>query len=192
MATVILFSGGLDSLAAALMMNGRSLIGVHVQYGQRHAREEAHAAGRLAQAIGLPLRYIDLPRLGLVGDVVPGRNLLFLALAAAVPEAGEVVIGCCAADAAGFPDCRPNFLRAVEVALAEGGRDVSILAPLVGKSKAETFAIIRDAGYIDLAIEVSHTCYVGNHYDRHPWGFGCGECQACLTRAAGWPAPVLG
>lgn len=196
MKAVVLFSGGLDSLATAAKAReaGRDLALLHIQYGQRQARPEVHAAGALAALLGAPLRIIDLHAMRAIraeGKVIPGRNLMFLALATAWAHgegAGEVWIGACGADAADFPDCRPGFLEAVEVASRAGGVPVAVVSPLMATSKAETFGILRDAGLLDQALATTHTCYEGNHHDQHAWGFGCGACAACTTRAAGWAA----
>lgn len=196
MKAVILFSGGLDSLAAAALAREaqRDLLLLHIQHGQRQARAEVQAAGALASALGAPLRIVDFEAMRAIraeGKIIPGRNLMFLALATAYAHgvgAGEVWIGACGADAVDFPDCRPGFLDAAEAAVRAGGVPVAVVSPLVATSKTETFGILRDAGLLDQALETTHTCYEGNHHDRHAWGFGCGACAACTTRAAGWAA----
>lgn len=194
MKAVVLFSGGLDSLATALVARHEDPLLLHLAYGQRQARAEAHAAGELAVVLGLRIRYLDALALSAArqaGDVLPGRNLAFLAIAAGLAHsqgAEAVYIGTCGADDAGFPDCRPAFLEAAARALALGGVPVAVKAPLVGKTKAETFAMIAAAGLLDRALATTHTCYEGNHHDQHAWGFGCGACAACTTRAAGWAA----
>ena len=124
---------------------------------------------------------------------VPGRNLLFLTLACAYgAQRGlyDLVTGVCEADAAGYPDCRESFIRAANEALIEALDEprVRIHAPLLLSSKARTFALADELGMLDLILEETHTCYEGDRSSRHPWGYGCGECLACVERSRGWEA----
>jgi 7-cyano-7-deazaguanine synthase len=138
---------------------------------------------------------------GLPPTVVPGRNMLFLTLAAAYgAKIGvyDLWTGGCLADYEGYPDCRPEFYGAAQLALREALDDdsLSIVTPLISVSKADTFAIARDLGHLDLIRQLTHTCYNGIRV-AHEWGAGCGYCPACQTRAAGWqefmasPGPVM-
>lgn len=129
---------------------------------------------------------------GLPSTFVPGRNLVFLTLAAAYAAKNGVrnlVTGVCEADDAGYPDCRGSFIRAAEHAITEALDDrIAIHAPLLDKSKAQTFALASSLGHLDLIVKHTHTCYNGVHdlAHLHDWGYGCGECPACEERAKGW------
>jgi 7-cyano-7-deazaguanine synthase len=126
----------------------------------------------------------------LPSTVVPGRNVVFLALAAGYgAKLGiyELWTGGCLADYEGYPDCRPEFYAAMTDALMRALDDnrVDIVTPLTHKSKGETFKIAYDLGEIDLVINHTHTCYNGVR-DKHEWGAGCGDCPACETRELGY------
>lgn len=128
---------------------------------------------------------------GLPSTFIPGRNLLFLTLAAAygAPKGiYRLVTGICEADATGYPDCRSTFKDAATIALSRALDDepVTIFAPLLELSKAGTFALAEALGVLDIIIEDTHTCYQGNREIKHDWGYGCGQCPACLERAKGW------
>lgn len=128
---------------------------------------------------------------GLPSTFVPARNLLFFSVAAAYGAplgAYNIVTGVCAADDAGYPDCRDVFVRSASVTLrlALDEPDVRINAPLLHKTKAETFAMADELGILEVVLEDSHTCYQGDREHRFEWGYGCGECGACHERAKGW------
>lgn len=134
----------------------------------------------------------DLP-----STFVPGRNLIFLSLAAAYgAQRGvyDLVTGVCAADESGYPDCRPEFIQSMEdtirFALAED--TVNIEAPLLHLDKAGTFKLAEDLGVLDVIIDHTHTCYNGDRSIMHTWGAGCGECPACNERAKGYEAFLVG
>lgn len=122
---------------------------------------------------------------------VPGRNLLFFTLAAAyaVPrDITRIVTGVCAQDHAGYPDCRTEFVDAMETAISRGMDEPTflIVAPLLEKTKAETWMLAATLGVVDEIIENTHTCYEGDREKAHPWGYGCGVCGACVERARGY------
>lgn len=126
----------------------------------------------------------------LPSTVIPGRNVVFLALAAAYgAKLGvyNLMTGGCLADYEGYPDCRPEFYRAMEAALREALDDtrVTIITPLTQASKAETFRMAEELGELSLIVDYTHTCYRGER-EMHDWGAGCGTCPACTTRADGW------
>ncbi len=136
---------------------------------------------------------IELADNGLPNTFVPGRNLLFFTLAGALAyRRGLRVIvgGMCETDYSGYPDCRDDTLKAQQVALSLGlDRRVTIETPLMWLDKAETFALAQDLGgeaLLDLIVENTHTCYLGDRSKRHAWGYGCGTCPACDLRSAGW------
>ena len=219
---LVLFSGGQDSatcLAWALQRYVR-VETVGFDYGQRHAVElsarvkvRAAMAGvltGLADRLG-PDHMIDLTGFGAIGETamttdraididarglpstfVPGRNLVFLAVAAALADRrglGVLVGGMCETDFSGYPDCRRETIDAMQAALGLGmGRPVPIETPLMSLTKAQTWELahqIGGQGLVDLIVEDSHTCYLGERGTRHPWGYGCGTCPACELRAAG-------
>jgi 7-cyano-7-deazaguanine synthase len=130
---------------------------------------------------------------GLPSTFVPGRNLLFFTLAGALATrrgAGALVGGMCETDFSGYPDCRAVTLKAQEQTLQLGlESDIRIEAPLMYVDKAGTWALAEKLGghaLVDLIIEDTHTCYLGDRTHRHAWGYGCGSCPACELRASGW------
>ena len=140
-------------------------------------------------------RAIALQANGLPNTFVPGRNLLFLTFAAALAYrrgAGVLVGGMCETDYSGYPDCRDNTLKAMQVALSLGlGAPMVVETPLMWLSKAQTWALTAQLGgsaLTDLVVEHTHTCYLGSRGARHAWGYGCGTCPACALRAAGFKA----
>ena len=140
-------------------------------------------------------RAIELQANGLPNTVVPVRNLLFLTFAAALAYrrgASVLVGGMCETDYSGYPDCRDNTLKAMQVALSLGlDAPMVVETPLMWLSKAQTWALTAQLGgqaLTDLVVEHTHTCYLGSRGARHAWGFGCGTCPACALRAAGFQA----
>lgn len=222
---LVLFSGGQDSttcLAWALdAFEHVETIGF--DYGQRHAVElERREPVRRAIAEGFPGwaprlgedHLLDLSVLGQVSDTaltreraiamgeaglpntfVPGRNLVFFALAAALAYRrglGVLVTGVCETDFSGYPDCRDDTVKAMQVALNLGmDARLRIETPLMWIDKAQTWALAERLGgerLVELIVESTHTCYIGDRVHRHAWGYGCGTCPACELRAAGWRA----
>ena len=136
---------------------------------------------------------IEIAESGLPTTFVPGRNLVFLAFAGAVAYrrgARHLVAGMCETDFSGYPDCRDDTIKAMQLALNLGmDRRFVVHTPLMWIDKAATFALaqaIGGAGLVDLVIEETHSCYLGERGIRHPWGYGCGECPACRLRANGF------
>ncbi len=136
---------------------------------------------------------IEMAENGLPNTFVPGRNLLFFTLAGALAyRRGLRVIvgGMCETDYSGYPDCRDDTLKAQQVALSLGlDRRITIETPLMWLDKAETFALAQDLGgepLLDLIVEHTHTCYLGDRSQRHEWGYGCNSCPACELRSKGW------
>jgi 7-cyano-7-deazaguanine synthase len=137
-------------------------------------------------------RAIEFQANGLPNTFVPGRNLLFLGFAATIAYrrgASVLVGGMCETDFSGYPDCRDNTLKAMQVALSLGlGTPLTIETPLMFLTKAQTWALtdsLGGAALNDVIVEKTHTCYLGERGSRHDWGYGCGQCPACQLRAAG-------
>ena len=130
---------------------------------------------------------------GLPNTFVPGRNLVFLAFAAAVAYrrgAKHLIAGVCETDYSGYPDCRDDTIKAMQLAVNLGmdARFV-IHTPLMWIDKAQTWALAEKLGgraLIELVRRETHTCYQGERQRLHPWGYGCGACPACELRAQGW------
>ena len=220
---LVLFSGGQDSsvcLAWALQ-RFTHVQTVGFDYRQRHRIEldcrlavlrELRAAfpnwaarlgddhvidaGVLAQLGDSALtseRAIEMQANGLPSSFVPGRNLLFLTLAAALAYrrgASVLVAGMCETDYSGYPDCRDNTLKAQQVALSLGlDTPMTVETPLMFIDKAATWALAEQLGgqtLTALITEHSHSCYLGDRRTRHPWGWGCGRCPACQLRRSGF------
>lgn len=219
---LVLFSGGQDSstcLAWALERFAR-VETVAFDYGQRHrvelecrlaVRRELQARfAEWSQRLGDD-HLLDLSLLAAIGDsaltseraialrddglpntFVPGRNLLFFTVAAALATrrgASVLVGGMCETDYSGYPDCRDNTLKALQVAISLGlAAPMTIETPLMFIDKAATWALAESLGgapLIELLIEHTHTCYLGQRGQRHAWGHGCGRCPACELRARG-------
>ena len=132
---------------------------------------------------------------GLPNTFVPGRNLLFVTFAATVAYRRglrHLVAGMCETDYSGYPDCRDDTLKALQVAINLGmDRRFVLHTPLMWRDKAATWALAETLGgsaLVDLIVEQSHTCYLGDRSRRHPWGYGCGACPACDLRRGGWDA----
>jgi 7-cyano-7-deazaguanine synthase len=220
---LVLFSGGQDStvcLAWALERFGH-VETLGFDYGQRHRVEltlREPIRERLAvmkpvweerlgpdHVLGLGVlgeisetaltrdQSIAMTGTGLPNTFVPGRNLMFLTLAAALAYRrglGRLVGGMCETDFSGYPDCRRSTLDALELALQLGlDRRTPIDTPLMSLDKAATWELAETLGgasLVDLIVEQTHTCYLADRTHRHDWGYGCGECPACDLRAKGW------
>jgi len=220
---LVLFSGGQDStvcLAWALRRFDR-VETVGFDYGQRHAAELAARprileklraafpdwAGKLGDDHLLPLDVlkeiggsaltddmkIEMGDSGLPTTFVPGRNILFLTVAAALGYRRgmcDLVGGMCETDFSGYPDCRDGTVQATAKALSLGlARDIKVHTPLMWIDKAATWRLAEELGsrtLVDLIVEETVTCYEGNRVHRHDWGYGCGQCPACELRARGY------
>jgi 7-cyano-7-deazaguanine synthase len=136
---------------------------------------------------------IEMGRNNLPTTFVPGRNILFFTSAAAVAYRRglrHLVGGMCETDYSGYPDCRDDTLKALQVALNLGLDSRFVIeTPLMWLDKAATWALADQLGgqrLVDLMIEHTHSCYRGDRSHRHAWGYGCGTCPACELRAGGW------
>ena len=136
---------------------------------------------------------IEFANNGLPNTFVPGRNLLFFTFASAIAyrrDLSVLVGGMCETDYSGYPDCRDNTLKSLQVSLSLG-LDVPIVieTPLMWLDKAATWRMAHELGghkLVQLIIDESHTCYEGNRDNKHDWGFGCGDCPACKLRSVGY------
>jgi len=214
---VVLFSGGQDSTTCLYwaLQRFETVEAVGFRYGQRHI-VEMQQAQHIAQRAEVPYRVLEVPALeqlgqnaltdsslaittpsatapdgaGLPNTFVPGRNLIFLGLAASaayLAKTSHLVGGMCETDFSGYPDCRRGFLDSLEETLRLGlGAEVTIHTPLMWLNKAETWQLADNLGCLDVVIEDSHTCYNGDRAHRQAWGYGCGHCPACELRAAGY------
>ena len=151
--------------------------------------------GAVAQSALTADRAIEMTERGLPSTFVPGRNLVFFVYAAALADRrglGALVGGMCETDYSGYPDCRRATLDAMQQTLNLGmERDFVIETPLMRLTKAETWALAKTLGgeaLVELILEDSHTCYLGERGERHAWGYGCGTCPACELRAKGFQA----
>jgi 7-cyano-7-deazaguanine synthase len=125
---------------------------------------------------------------------------LFVTLAAALAYrrgAAVLVGGMCETDYSGYPDCRDNTLKALQVAISLGlDAPMTVETPLMWCTKAQTWELahaLGGAALVDVVIEYTHTCYLGDRMQRHAWGYGCGTCPACRLRRSGfdtWCAAV--
>lgn len=136
---------------------------------------------------------IALAEGGLPNTFVPGRNIIFLTFAAALAARRgirHIITGVCETDYSGYPDCRDDTIKAVQVALNLGMDSRYVLhTPLMWINKAETWALAEEIGgekLVTLINQESHTCYLADRNTIHPWGHGCGKCPACDLRRTGW------
>jgi 7-cyano-7-deazaguanine synthase len=130
---------------------------------------------------------------GLPNTFVPGRNLLFFTFAAAVAlrrGLSVLVGGMCETDYSGYPDCRDDTLKSLQVTLGLGlDQRFVIETPLMWIDKARTWQLARELGgqtLVELIVQDTHSCYLGERATRHEWGYGCGHCPACELRRKGW------
>ncbi|WP_442783650.1 7-cyano-7-deazaguanine synthase QueC [Collimonas fungivorans] len=220
---IVLFSGGQDSttcLAWALSRYER-VETIGFDYGQRHAVELTvrpvllqkiraqfpQWAGKLGEDHLIDLSLISkisstamtedveivMQENGLPNTFVPGRNLLFMTVAATVAYRrglNVLVGGMCETDFSGYPDCRDDTMKALQVALNLGmATQLKLETPLMWIDKSETWKLAQDLGgdaLVDLIRADTHTCYLGQRGALHDWGYGCGTCPACALRARGY------
>jgi len=138
---------------------------------------------------------IEMQASGLPSSFVPGRNLIFFTFAAAVAyrRGLDVLVGgMCETDFSGYPDCRDNTMKAMQLALSLGlDARMVVETPLMWIDKAETWRLARQLGgeaLVQLIVEDTHTCYLGDRATQHAWGRGCGHCPACELRRRGHEA----
>jgi 7-cyano-7-deazaguanine synthase len=149
--------------------------------------------GRISESSLTRAVAIEMQSGGLPNTFVPGRNLLFFTYAAALGYRRGITTligGMCETDYSGYPDCRHDTLDSLARSISLGmDKAFEIVTPLMYIDKAGTWALADALGgqaLVDLIVEATHTCYVGNRDRRHAWGYGCGHCPACDLRAKGW------
>ncbi len=220
---LVLFSGGQDSttcLAWALSRYAQ-VETIGFDYGQRHAIElsmrpillekirafSSEWDGKLGEDHVIDLSLIskisqtamtedieiEMQANGLPNTFVPGRNLLFMTVAATVAyrRGLDVLVGgMCETDFSGYPDCRDDTMKALQVALNLGmATSLKLETPLMWIDKAATWTLAQSLGgtaLVNLIREDTHTCYLGERGTLHDWGYGCGTCPACALRARGY------
>ncbi len=224
-AALVLFSGGQDSATclAWALSRYRRVETLGFDYGQRHAVELVLRPALLASMRRLNPDWdarlgddhlLDLSLLGEISEsaltrdteiamqanglpttFVPGRNLLFIIVAAALAYRRGLPVrvgGMCETDYSGYPDCRNDTLRALEQALQLGmASRLSLQTPLMWLDKAATWSLAESLGgeaLVELIRTDTHTCYLGERGELHDWGHGCGHCPACELRANGYAA----
>ncbi|HUC70984.1 MAG TPA: 7-cyano-7-deazaguanine synthase QueC [Stellaceae bacterium] len=226
---LVLFSGGQDSATCLAWALSRfaAVETIGFDYGQRHRIEldcrvaviaglrrefpewsarlgEDHlidcgVLGRISDTALTRDTAIAFGKTGLPNTFVPGRNLMFFVLAAAIGyrrDARHLVGGMCETDYSGYPDCRDDTLKALQATLSLGmDHRFVIRTPLMWRDKAATWALAHDLGggaLVELIREETHSCYLGDRSHRHEWGCGCGDCPACGLRRAGWESYAAG
>ncbi len=226
---LVLFSGGQDSATclAWALNHFEQVETIGFDYGQNHSIElevrqtflenlrsrfpdmtnglgrdhmiDLSVLGAISDTALTGEREIEMNEAGLPNTFVPGRNLLFLTIAAAVGyrrNARHLVGGMCETDYSGYPDCRDDTLKSLQVTLGLGMDTRYVLhTPLMWIDKAETWEMAKDLGgdeLVELIVQDTHTCYRGDRRTLHSWGYGCNNCPACELRAAGWSSFVDG
>lgn len=211
---LVVFSGGQDSTTCLGWAKNRfdMVESITFDYGQKH-RVEIAQAQKIAELLHVKNTLLSLDAFSQLNDsalidgtqdigahhkthtnlpasFVPNRNAIFFTLAHAFAQKvgiEHIIIGVNQTDYSGYPDCREPFVKALELALNLGSEaSITFHYPLMHLTKAETFALSHEEGVLDLVIDESHTCYNGVHDVKHAWGYGCGECPACVLRKQGW------
>lgn len=211
---LVILSGGQDSVTCLglALTQYEHVEAISFTYGSRHQGPEMECAKQVCLKHNVPRKVVDLGFLkdlvtsALVGDgevgkphaykpglpssFVPGRNAMFLTVAHAHAQeidAKVIITGVCETDFSGYPDCRNTFIKALIASLNIGYEtDIKIETPLMWLDKAATFALAEKIGFLPEVLNMSHTCYNGDHHTRHEWGFGCGDCPACDLREKGF------
>jgi len=210
---LVVLSGGQDSVTCLgfALESYDNVVAVGFNYGQRHL-VELRQANYICDLLQVPFAIFDLPMLGQLGDsalvtsgdvssthrlnsdlpnsFVPGRNAMLLCSAYAYAlkiQADTIITGTCQTDYSGYPDCRDDFVKQLNLALDTGYlSSIRIVTPLMFLTKAAIFQVAYEMNFLDIVVKHSHTCYLGDRTKFHYWGYGCGECPACKLRKAGF------
>lgn len=212
MKSVVVLSGGQDSTTCLYWARSRhhdNVAAITFDYGQNH-KVEVECSKEICRLTNTPQTIVKMDFLndiiesemlkggdtskinekGLPSSFVPNRNALFLTLSHAFAQklkAIELVAGMCETDYSGYPDCRATFITSLGEVLNQGSDSkILIYAPLMYKSKAETFKLAERLQCLNEVLKYSHTCYKGDRNHWNDWGYGCGTCPACLLREKGW------
>lgn len=211
-AAVVLFSGGQDSTTCLYWAKKKynQVIAIQFDYEQRHKIEltQGKYITQIAgiQNVILPintfkalnnnslvnenLAIVSETKTQLPNTFVPGRNLLFLTLAAAWAYSHNIftiIGGMSEADYSGYPDCRLDFIKSAQQSISLAlDTDFAIETPLMFLTKAQVWKFSQELGCLDIIKDHTHTCYCGDRVHFWEWGFGCGECPACILRAKGY------
>ncbi|MDO7253309.1 7-cyano-7-deazaguanine synthase QueC [Helicobacter cappadocius] len=208
---VVSFSGGQDSTTTAAWAKTQfeQVILLGFDYNQKH-KIELTQAKIIAQKLNLPLHIIKIDFLDsivesallssstqavndthqsnktLPASFVPNRNALFITIVHSFAQkigAENIALGVSEQDYSGYPDCRDYFIKNIELTLNLGSEsNIKIHTPLMKTTKAQEFNLAKELGVLDIIIKDTHTCYNGNREILYDWGYGCGECNACILR----------
>ncbi len=212
MKVLVIFSGGQDSTTCLgwALKRFEEVEAISFIYGQKH-KIEIEKSKEITKKMGVKHKVIDVSffadivdsALTSEGDVnkkhnrikdlpssfVPNRNAFFLTLAHSYAQKvgiKKLVAGVCQTDYSGYPDCRDNFIKAINVSLNIGSdSDIEILTPLMWLTKKQTWEMAEKEGVLEIVKEMSMTCYNGSEI-KNEWGYGCGECPSCLLRKKGY------
>ena len=173
-----------------------AFVAAHPEWGHRLGEDhtlDLAVLGQVSQTALTRDMAIAMAETGLPNTFVPGRNLIFVTFAAALAYRRglkHLVTGVCETDFSGYPDCRDDTMKALQVALTLGmDQRFVVHTPLMWLDKAATWRLARDVGgeaVVEAIRVLSHTCYLGDRSALHPWGYGCGTCPACDLRQKGF------
>lgn len=210
--SLVIFSGGQDSTTclAWAKNNYQQVEAVSFFYNQKHSIE-LEKSEKICKILNVKQYFIDInffssivnsalvsnenvnkmhqDNQNLPASFVPNRNALFITISHALAQkikAQDLIVGTCQTDYSGYPDCRREFIDKIEEALNLGSdSNIKIITPLMFLTKAETFTFAEANNCLDLVLNHSHTCYNGSQV-KNDWGFGCGDCPACILRKKGF------
>lgn len=210
--SLVIFSGGQDSTTclAWAKNNYQQVEAVSFFYNQKHSIE-LEKSEKICKILNIKQYFIDInffssivnsalvsnenvnkmhqDNQNLPASFVPNRNALFITISHALAQkikAQDLIVGTCQTDYSGYPDCRREFIDKIEEALNLGSdSNIKIITPLMFLTKAETFTFAEANNCLDLVLNHSHTCYNGSQV-KNDWGFGCGDCPACILRKKGF------
>ncbi len=207
---LVVFSGGQDSTTCLFWAQNRySYVEAVTFFYEQNHQVELKQAQLICKKLNIPQKVINFSVKNLTtsslldskikmsfsekkipNTLVEGRNILMFTYAtiyAKNKNIDHLVTGVCETDNSGYPDCREQFVVSLEKTLKLGlDFDIEIKTPLIKMNKAQIFELAKKEGCLELILEDSHTCYRGERTKKHEWGYGCGECFACVLRLRGW------